>query len=239
MVIKHPTYRQIPSFLVPCLQGLPRCRRQLHQQVSPNQIPPTTPFVPDSKAFLTLIGRNLVQHAAKLPTWETLFSLSSAQLRELGVEPPRTRRYLLWWRDRYRRGIHGIGGDLQNVVDSTAELRVVEVMNPGAIGSQKYTATSSPGKKKLILNLPAGAPNPTDATLEDVKPVQGMKIVGAHRIAGPFVEPVKGTDGSVARIKIIEGMWEEKRGHKVDGGERRKEQVRYKRKMEEARKAGK
>ena len=125
------------------------------------------------------------------------------------------------------------------MVDATAELRVVDVMNHETAGSQKYTATSSPGRKKLILNLPAGAPNPTDATVDNVKPVQGMKIVGAHRIAGPFVEPIKGTDGTVARIKIIEGMWEEKRGHKVDGGERRKEQVRYKRKLEEARKAEK
>jgi len=52
--------------------------------------------------FLQQIGRNAIQHAPKFETWEQFFSLTSGQLRDLGVEPPRDRRYILHWRERYR-----------------------------------------------------------------------------------------------------------------------------------------
>ena len=48
-----------------------------------------------------------------------------------------------------------------------------------------------------------------------------------------MLEPVKGSDGMRARIRLREGIWEEKRGHKVDGGERRKAEVRAKRRAAE------
>ena len=60
------------------------------------------------------------------------------------------------------------------------------------------------------------------------KPIAGVKIVSASSIGGTGVEPVKGHLG-VARLRVREGLWEERRGHKVDGGERRKAEVRYKR----------
>ncbi|KAF6225953.1 hypothetical protein HO173_012676 [Letharia columbiana] len=118
--------RSLPSPLIPStlqsflIRSQPsHCLRHLHARASASQ-PPTpqpTPFVPDASTFLKLIGRNLSQHAGKIPTWQSLFSLTSTQLRELGVEPARTRRYLLWWRDRFRKGIFGVGGDLRNVKD--------------------------------------------------------------------------------------------------------------------------
>jgi len=37
------------------------------------------------------------------------------------------------------------------------------------------------------------------------------------------------SNGSAALIKVQEGMWEDKRGQKVDGGERRRAEVRAKR----------
>lgn len=207
--------------------------RQIHQQVSARDIPSPTPFVPDSKTFLSLIGRNLSQHAAKIPSWESLFSLTSAQLRELGIEPARNRRYLLWWRDKFRKGIYGIGGDLQNVVDGTAELRAVEVPFRKTLRNPMHSGLEL--KKKLVVNMPPGAL--VDETItKELAPVKGMKVVGAHTIIGPHVQLVKGSNGSVAKIKIQDKMWEEKRGHKVDGGERRKAQVRHNKRMEENRK---
>lgn len=203
------------------------CSRCLHQQVSARDIPPPTPFVPDSKTFLTLIGRNLVQHAAKIPSWHSLFSLQSPQLRELGVEPARTRRYLLWWRDRFEKGIYGVGGDLRDVADGTAKLAIVKV-NSGK-GTKGLERT-----KKLVVNVSMDAKNASAVT--DPKPVKGMKVRGAQTIIGPYVQPVKNSQGSLAIIKVQEGMWEVKRGQKVDGGERRKVQVRRKRKLEEMRK---
>ena len=230
MIIRQPQVVSLPLFLLPCLSRYQHPVRQLHRkaQVAVSHIPPPTPFVPDSKTFLSLIGRNLIQHAAKIPTWQDLFTYSSQQLREAGVEPARTRRYLLWWRDRYRKGIHGTGGDLEHVVDGTAKLQVVEVPIPEA----KIPGTSVQRTKKFVVNVPLDVTN-QDIQVEQLRPISGMKIVGERTIAGPYVQPVSGTSGSVATIKVQDGMWEERRGVKVDGGERRKAMVRRKRYLEE------
>lgn len=102
--------------------------------------------------------------------------------------------------------------------------------------SPSATATESPWKKKVIVNLPTGSSS-IEKAAEEMKPVSGVKVLGAHTIVGPYIEPVKGTNGSVARIRVKEGMWEERRGHKIDGGERRKAEVRAKRRAEERRNA--
>ena len=219
----------LPSFLVHFFK-LQHPSRSLHRQISVKEIPSPTPFVPDSKTFLSLIGRNLVQHAAKIPTWESLFSLTSVQLRKLGVEPARTRRYLLWWRDKYRRGEYGVGGDFKIVHDSVAQVRVVEVPAERSSGGPITPIFA----RKVVVNSEAGA-TVGDSQLLQTGSVRGMRILGEKTIVGPYVQPVKGTGGSVATIKVQEGMWEQKRGHKVDGGERRKVQVRRKRRLEEIR----
>ncbi|KAK3677660.1 telomere length regulation protein [Recurvomyces mirabilis] len=224
--------------------------RALHKTTI--RIPKPTPFVPDVPTFLTLIGRNLSQHASKIPSWEALFSLTSQQLRESGVEPARARRYLLWWRERFRAGITGIGGDVKEVKDGIAELRLVEVPSQRRIDAQA-TLTKSAGMRKMIINvtpsvsLPADPANPVkEGESEDGVPlvvipkinvskaqlVTGVKIVSGTAIGGTGVENVKGHQG-VARLKVKEGLWEERRGHKVDGGERRKAEVRYKRRAQE------
>ncbi|KAI1647252.1 IGR protein motif-domain-containing protein [Daldinia loculata] len=184
------------------------------------EIPSPTPFVPDVQTFLTVIGRGLSQHASKFPTWEALFSLTSDQLRELGVEPPRTRRYLLQWRQRFRLGQYGIGGDLQHVEDGKADLRILEsdrdVVNP----------------HKYVVNVPAGR-SVKDCSLDEMSRVRGYKVVGAKTIVGPYALPLKGGEG--VRVSITEGMWEDRRGHKIDGGERRRTEVRYKKRIAERR----
>ncbi|KAL8807227.1 MAG: hypothetical protein Q9200_004756 [Gallowayella weberi] len=223
---------RLPSSLILCLYRPQSTIRQIHQQISGNQIPSPTPFVPDTKTFLSLIGRNLSQHAAKIPTWESLFSLKSLQLRNLGVEPARARRYLLWWRDKFRKGEYGIGGDLKEVKDSVAYVRVVEVPKDRSSGM----LAGPNATKRLVLNVPPDVPV-TESKLRGLKPVNGLKVRGARTIVGPYVQPVKGTAGSIATIKVQEGMWEERRGQKVDGGERRKVEVRRNRKLEELRKA--
>jgi len=187
--------------------------------------------VPDVQTFLTLIGRNLSQHASKIPSWKALFSLTSAQLKELGVDPPRSRRYLLRWREKFRNGQYGIGGDFQHVQNGVAEVRVVEVP---VSGHSAATATLSPGKRKIIVNVAAGA-SATDRPMEQLVPVKGLHIKGAHTIVGPHVQPVKG--GKAAKIEVKEGLWEERRGHKIDGGERRQAEIRAKRRGEERRAA--
>ncbi|KAI0840229.1 IGR protein motif-domain-containing protein [Hypoxylon sp. FL0890] len=191
---------------------------------SPSSEPPTipspTPFIPDVQTFLTVIGRGLSQHASKFPTWEALFSLTSDQLRELGIEPPRTRRYLLQWRQRFRLGQYGIGGDLQHVEDGKADLKILEsdkdVVNP----------------RKYVVNVPAGR-SVKECSLEEISRVRGYKVRGAKTIVGPYALPLEKGEG--ARVTITEGMWEFRRGHKIDGGERRRTEVRYKKRIAERR----
>ena len=125
-----------------------------------------------------------------------------------------------------------MGGDLKHVKDGEAELRVAEVPIPGTSTSKDTDATAiPPPMKRLVVNE---QPDVLIAKLQsgDVRPVVGMKVRGAGTIEGPFIKIVKGTRGSVAKLKAAEGMWEVRRGVKVDGGERRKLQVRRKRLLE-------
>jgi len=161
--------------------------------------------------------------------------MTSAQLREAGIEPARTRRYLLWWRERFRQGLYGIGGDLTEVQDGVGEIRVFEVPVPKdwtQASTSMATASRTPGMRKVALNVRAGEDRPPVA-LEEAKSVAHVKIRGAKTMAGPSIEYVKGTNGLAARIAVKEGLWEEKRGRKVDGGERRKAEVRAKRRAQE------
>lgn len=184
-------------------------------------IPNPTPFVPDVPTFLKLIGRGASQYADKFPTWESFFSLNTDHLRKLGVEPPRMRRYLLRWKDKFRRGEFGVGGDLTEVVDGVAQLKVVEIpIKEEAPSLQKHsvasniTATPSPRKAKIVVNIKSGEQEPA-VPLEQLKPVKRMKIQDGHMIVGSYVQQVKGTRGTMATITVKEGMWEQERGRKA------------------------
>ena len=136
---------------------------------------------------------------------------------------------------------------MKYVQDGVGELRVVEVPalrirdtaeqdpRPQAT-TPPVSTTMSPGMTKLILNVPAGE---TTYKLEDgqstadLKKVKGARLHQGHIIVGPYIQPKKGSNGSVATLKVQEGIWEHKRGHKVDGGERRKAEVRFKRRVDE------
>lgn len=232
MIVKAPQLRSIPSFLLPCTQSrITPQARCLQTRGNAPRIPRPTPFVPDTQTFLTVIGRNLSQHASKIPSWKALFSLTSAQLKELGIEPPRSRRYLLRWREKFRNGQYGVGGDLKYVENGEALLRVVEVP---VSGNSPATATLSPGTRKIVVNVAAGG-SALETPAEQLEPVKGLHIKGAQTIVGPHVQPLKG--GKAAKVVVKEGLWEDRRGHKIDGGERRQAEVRAKRRGEERRAA--
>jgi len=74
--------------------------------------------------------------------------------------------------------------------------------------------------KKVVVNTPLGVEEPTRGKL-----VQGFHVRGAGTIVGSYIQPLKGSGGSVARLKVQEGLWEVRRGHKVHGGERRRKNV--------------
>lgn len=190
-----------------------RCAHKRTNQVIPSPIP----FVPDVKTFLTLIGRGLSQHTAKFPTWEALFSLTSPQLKELGIEPPRTRRYLIHWRDKYRLGYFGPGGDIKHAQDGKAKLALEE------------TEVAPLEIHRRVVNIPLDK-KVDEVAEEDKVRVSGYKARG-NGVAGPYALPLKGEKAAV--VSVVEGMWEHKRGRKIDGGERRRKQIRFQKHAEE------
>lgn len=66
-------------------------------------IPSPSESVPDVETFLTKIGRNAKEHVDVFESWEQLFTLSSEELKEKGIDT-RLRRYFLAWRERFRKG---------------------------------------------------------------------------------------------------------------------------------------
>lgn len=89
--------------------------------------------------------------------------------------------------------------------------------------------------RKVVLNTNPSA-EPSSTIPETAKAVQGIRIVSAGTIGGTGIEPVKGQQGA-AMLRVKDGLWEQRRGHKVDGGERRKAEVRSKRRRDERRNA--
>ncbi len=118
-----------------------------------------------------------------------------------------------------------------------AHVRVVEIPSHQRVGAGQPSFKGPDAVKKVIVNVGSDMKDVNDMRLRALRPVQGLKVQGAKTIVGPFVELVKGSGGSVAAIRVQEGMWEQRRGVKVDGGERRKVMVRRKRKLEEMKKA--
>ncbi|KAI9683358.1 MAG: hypothetical protein M1829_005430 [Trizodia sp. TS-e1964] len=212
------------------LLSLPFPHRKLHNNLPLPKLPPPTPFVPDAATFLTLIGRALPKHASKLPDWTTLFSLTSSQLRDLGIEPARTRRYLLRWRERFRSGEVGIGGDLAHVKDGVALARVVE----RHLGDQRLPQTYPECvAHRTVVNVPVELKEVGPLTLaraQGLVRVKGLRVKGRSGVMGSYVSQAK---GAAVELRVTEGMWEQKRGRKLDGGERRRAEVRSKRAAEQ------
>lgn len=126
--------------------------------------------------------------------------------------------------------------------EGKGELKLFEVpvpqswkeSNPSA---DMATATRSPGMRWIAVNIPSGSEVP-EKPLEECEPVRHVKARGGKSGGGAIVgRNVYMTGSDRAIIKVQEGLWEEARGRKVDGGERRKAEVRFKRRAEERKKA--
>lgn len=124
------------------------------------------------------------------------------------------------WRERFRRGEYGPGGDAKVVENGEATLKVVDVESKWGV----ETAVRAAGTKRVAINA-MGEGGKEFTTLK------GVRVKGAQTIVGSNVLPRKG--GASAVIKAREGLWEVKRGRKIDGGERRRAEVRAKRRSAE------
>ncbi len=235
-----PSRRPPPSILAPAAVA-PRSfqSRWFHGSRPEAPVPEPIPLVPDVKTFLTVIGRDMKRFADKFPSWESLFSLTSPQLKELGFERTRDRRYLQRWLHNFRQGRFGPGGDFKYVRDGQAVLKVATapknqmtdwkwVVNvpapPPAAPASTDDASASATDATAAAEVEAGTEVDSDAVATGR--VQGYSVRGARAISGPYVVPAAG--GNFATVKVTEGMWEHKRGRKIDGGERRQAETRFK-----------
>lgn len=114
-----------------------------------------------------------------------------------------------------------MGGDIRHIDNGVAELRIVEEDLPDTVQNVDPLA-----KKRTVVNIPPGK------ELDEVPQSQRVRVAGYSAkkkrvITGPYALSTLGGRG--AKITITEGMWEEKRGRKVDGGERRQAEIRFKR----------
>ncbi|KAM5438364.1 telomere length regulation protein [Microsporum ferrugineum] len=228
------------------------CVRYLHKSRKPAAVPLPTPFVPDVETFLRLIGRNMSRYSSKITGWKQLFTADSAEFRELGIEMTRDRRYIMRWREKFRQQDYGPGGDLENVVDGVAELRAVEVPIESAKDAQSGkaantdekpldvasmgTATLSPGMRYAIVNLPPGETELKDPS-KPLKKFAHYKLHHGNMIKGPYAQIIPNTWSTAVKVQVTDGMWEHKRGRKIDGGQRRQKEIRAKRALAERRKA--
>jgi len=190
-------------------------------------IPTPTSFVPDPPTLLTLLGRGLAKHSSKIPSWHSLFTMTSRTLRESGIEPARNRRYLMRWLEKYRRGEYGMGGDLETIEKGIAECRMTEAPGP-TTHKASSTSTKRSGTKTLVTTGPLRKEHPGVERSRSFEKRTGPKIRLGRGIIGRHIEHVQGSGGLAGRLKAAEGLWEDRRGHKVDGGERRKAEVRAK-----------
>lgn len=110
----------------------------------------------------------------------------------------------------------------------------VPIEQNAGVGGPKATLTRSPGMVKKIINVdPENMPAPEEA--RNMKKIGGLHLRASHQLYGSHVELVKGSGGKAAVVRAQEALWEHTRGHKVDGGERRKAEVRAKRRAAENR----
>lgn len=63
-------------------------------------IPKRTTEVPNVLAFLTKIGRDSLEHSEIFSTWKKLFTITSVQMKDQGIETA-LRRYILNWRYKF------------------------------------------------------------------------------------------------------------------------------------------
>jgi len=182
-----------------------------------------TPFVPDAQTFLTLIGRNLSQHASKIPFMESLFSLTSAQLKELGIE-------LHGVDDTYFDGVRSSNGPVWSWGDfkyvKTGKHR--SVCGGPSFWEYPATATLSAGNARCV-NWVAGAVLLRSRRSNLYRPRLAYK--GAQTIVGPHVQH---SGRETARLWSRRAVGDQ-RGHKIDGGERRQAEGASKERGEERR----
>lgn len=95
--------------------------------------PPSTnkPGEPDSqeklKIFLTVIGRKQIQYLKKFTSFEELLEMTGKEMKTKGI-PVSDRRYIMAWREKYRRGWFFPGDPIRSVYRPREKLTRPKIM---------------------------------------------------------------------------------------------------------------
>jgi len=200
--------------LTPPLTWPPELLQTLGKKILPANypiVPDPIPLVPDVATLLMIIGRGMDKHSAKIETWEALFTLNTNEFIELGVNPPRDRKYLIKWLHRFRLRQYGPAGDLKYVEHGKARLCVW---------------TDCIRDKRRVINVPFRA-DPLKIPESELCFPKDYWVSGSYSIKGPLALRDKRVAHDEAIVTVRPGMWEHKRGLKIDGGERRRKSVRF------------
>jgi len=108
---------------------------------------------------------------------------------------------------------------LKHVKQGVAQLRVAELPIVANVSQVNIPMK----KRKIVVNVAAGSPTTNMETTQTLVPVKGLHVKSDHTIVGKAVLPLKGNVG--AQIVVSEGLWEDRRGKKIDGGERRRVRI--------------
>jgi hypothetical protein len=173
-------------------------------------IPDRLPICPDVPTFLTLIGRKLNTFVDKFGSWESFWSLSPEDLEPL-IPQAHTRRYLIDWMRRYRNGEYGPAWNLKYIDDGRCAVLAV----------YRYPDRKGPGSR-VVVNVPPGKTGHT-ITPEEVH-VMGYPY-SVKRNKQPCGPHARAWKRNKAMIDNWDGIWEIKQGVKVNGGERRRKEV--------------
>lgn len=115
----------------------------------------------------------------------------------------------------------GPGGDFEHVKDGAALLKVATP--PASVVSDS----------RWVVNVPQADEQGATVSADNLPRPTGYTVRGLKSIAGPYAKVLPGEEGAV--VKVTEGMWEQRRGRKIDGGERRQAEVRFKKRSAERR----
>ena len=105
-----------------------------------------------------------------------------------------------------------------NVPVTESELAASEAAANGEAETQTETAEGEGAlQTQIVMDL---------SQVQEIFNVKGYTVRGRQSVAGPFAKPLPGNAGAI--VKVTEGMWAHERGRKIDGGERRRGEVRFK-----------
>lgn len=107
------------------------------------KIPQPTKEIQDVPAFLNHIGRNCSEFTEAFPTWDSLFTSTSREMKAAGIDV-KPRKYILEMVENYRKAAF-LSNDPTAIVNATSENKIYPKKNGGERKLKQHLA-----KKRIL-----------------------------------------------------------------------------------------